>query len=398
MRLFEYQGKKLIQNCGICIPHGSLINRSGGMDDLALTFPLVMKVQTLGPSRAKYGGVRTCHSLQEAQDFLTEHLDKEFCGETVKSILIEEWIPFDSECYFALRINPLLLCIDFIFARNGGSGIESKTRNDPGLLKIFHFDPRKQLFLYETNDIAKEIGFSGDLLVQVSQLIFDMYSGFRKYDAKLIEINPVVITENNRVYALDAIVQLDDDASFRQELEPIIGPSTEDKPRASTEREERALMIDKEDYRGAVHYIDLDENGDIGLLSVGSGFSITVMDILNNYGLQPANFCDCSGNPSKEKVANAARLILGIPNIKAFLFISGMVSQPLDISAEGLVIAVKEMNPSIPIYVRFAGNQEEEAIRILKSAGFINVFSRRDSVEDVILSVKAGLEKEKSIV
>jgi len=391
MRLFEYQGKILFKEMGIKIPEGRLIDSDLLATEKEINFPAIAKVQSLAPGRGLYGGVQRCENRQDLIDFAKKYLNQTFRGEPVKKILVEDLVSINKEFYFALRINSLRLCIDLIYSAGGGNGIEERTKDNPKAIQVIHIDPLKSFFIFDANNLAKELGFDGVLMNEVADLIYKMFTLFNKYDAKLIEINPVVLTADNQIFALDAIIQLDDDANFRQSLDSQIGLITEERPREATPREQQALSIDQEDYRGAVHYIDLDDHGDIGLLSVGSGFSITVMDILRNFGIKPANFCDCSGNPSKEKVYKAAKLIMEIPGIKAFLFISGMVSQPLDVSAEGIVMAFKEVNPSIPVFVRIAGNQEVEAINYLKLNGITETFSRLSSVEDVIGRVKASI-------
>ncbi len=391
MRLFEYQGKILFKEMGIRTPQGCIIDSNLPEVDKRIKFPCIAKVQSLAPGRGLCGGVQRCDNQQDLEEFIRKYLNSSFRGELVKKILVEDLVNIQKEYYFALRINSLSLCIDLIYSEGGGNGIEERTKNNHSAIQVIHIDPFKTFFLFDANNLAKELGFNGALMNEVADLIYKMYTLFNKYDARLIEINPVVLTVNNQIYALDAIIQLDDDANFRQTLDSQIDLITEERPREATPREQQALSIDQEDYRGSVHYIDLDEHGEIGLLSVGSGFSITVVDILRNFGIKPANFCDCSGNPSKEKVYKAAKLIMEIPGIKAFLFISGMVSQPLDVSAEGIVMAFKEVKPDIPIFVRMAGNQEVEAVNYLRQNGITETFSRLSSVEDVIGRVKASI-------
>ena len=399
MHLYEYQGKYLFSKIGIRIPESVLVDKETKLSKVDVgKFPVIAKVQALAPGRGEYGGVKKCNNSQDLAMFINTHLNNTFRGEVINKILVENFIDYSKEYYFGLKINSLSLTLDVIFSEVGGNGIEQKAKSNTDLIKIIRLDPTKPLYDYETNNIAKSFGFSGKAMLEVSNLISKMFALLKKFDAKLVEINPVVISQDNKVYALDAIVQLDDDANFRQSLGDHIGVISEERPRETTPREKAAMQIDLEDYRGAVHYIDLDEHGDIGLMSVGSGFSITVLDILKNFDISPANFCDCSGNPSKEKVAKAAKLIMQIPGIKAFLFISGMVSQPLSTSAEGLVSAFQEINPEIPIFVRMAGNQENEAVEILKKNCINQAYTRKVSVEDVILKVKENLISTQSLL
>ena len=252
MRLFEYQGKILFREMGIRIPESCIIDSDDLAAEKEIRFPAIAKVQSLAPGRGLYGGVQRCENRQELSNFVEKYLNHSFRGELVKKILVEDLAKIQKEYYFALRINSLQLCIDLIFSEGGGNGIEERTKENPDAIKVIHIDPLKPFFLFNANDLAKDLGFDGVLMNEVADLIYKLFTLFKKYDAKLIEINPVVLTTDNQIFALDAIVQLDDDANFRQSLDSQIGLITEERPREATPREQQALLIDQEDYRGEI--------------------------------------------------------------------------------------------------------------------------------------------------
>jgi succinyl-CoA synthetase beta subunit len=391
MRLTEAQGKRILRLAGVPIPQGELARSVAEAEQIALAYAdgVVIKAQVLSPSRGLHGGVRFAKDSTEAAALTRALLNTPIQGETVSSILVEERVAVIAELYLAMRINPSKRCIDIIASQLGGNGIEEKARTSPEHFVVTSHRRNVPFFPYEARSIASRIGLRGKSLLAFADMVVLLYEAFCRFDARLIEVNPVGVLADGRMIALDAVVLLDDDASFRLKHLEEIGLSVgEEKTRPPTERELLAAAIDRDDYRGAVHYVDLDPEGEVGVISIGSGFSIALMDMLDAAGMTQANFCDCSGNPSADKVKRATQLVLSIPSVRGFLFASGVVSQPLDITARGIIAAFEETPPAVPVVIRLAGDRDREGCELLRAAGITHAYSRERDMEDCLIELR----------
>jgi succinyl-CoA synthetase beta subunit len=391
MRLTEAQGKQLLRLAGVPIPHGSLAHSVAEAEQIALdhTGSMVIKAQVLAPSRGLHGGIRFANNLKEVVALTGSLLDMRIQGERVSSILVEERVAVAAELYLAMRINPSKRCIDIIASSLGGNGVEERARTSPEHFVVASHQRNVPFLPYEARSIAVRIGLNGKSLLAFADMIVHLYEAFCRFDARLLEINPVGLLQSGQMIALDAVALLDDDASFRLKQFKEMGLTAgEEKARPSTERELFAATIDRDDYRGAVHYVDLDPQGEVGVISIGSGFSIALMDMLDTAGMTQANFCDCSGNPSADKVKRATQLVLSIPSVRGFLFASGVVSQPLDITARGIIAAFEENPPSVPVVIRLAGDRDREGCELLRAAGISHAYSRERDMEDCLAELR----------
>jgi succinyl-CoA synthetase beta subunit len=387
MRLTEWQGKQLLGMVNIPIPRGTLAKSPAEVEKFAASYPdgVTIKAQVLAPGRGLHGGVRFAESAVGAAEVTSAILGTSIQGEVASSVLVEERLPILAEFYLALRINTSQRRIDIIASQLGGNGIEERARAYPEqFVTVFH-QRNKPFFSFEARSLAARLRLKGQTLLDFASLVVRAYEAFCRFEARLLEINPVALLADGQMVALDAIALLDDDALYRLKFLEEIGISKgEEKLRPPTEREQLAASIDREDYRGAVHYVDLDPNGEVGVISVGSGFSIALMDMLDTFHLTQANFCDCSGNPSAEKVKKATQLVLSIPSVCGFLFASGVVSQPLDVTAAGIIAAFVETPPSVPVVIRLAGDRDREGCKMLHAAGITNAYTRERDMEDCI--------------
>ncbi|MBI4668201.1 MAG: acetate--CoA ligase family protein [Elusimicrobia bacterium] len=440
MRLVEVFGKELFKRAGLKIPRGIRAKTPEEAFRAAESFggPMVVKAQILAPGRAKKGGVLFVNTPREAQDAAGQLIGKKFGHETVTEVLIEEKLKIKQELYAAVTIDPDKQDVLFILSRKGGGNIEEvfKTSQDapsqsshpgglgpneprggegsgttaaasgrnsapealrsgveaPGGRDVvkYNHSPLEPFHAFQGRVLAQRMGLKGQDIVKVSQALTALFKAFKNFQGRLVEINPLVITEGGEVVACDAIFQIDEDAAFRLPvLKELDIPMEEERPRPPTARELAAQEIDKKDYRGVVHYQDLYDDGTVGVVSVGSGFSLTLLDILSAYGLKPVDFCDCSGSPPAPKVYEAVKLVMGIPQIKGFLFLSGVVTQDLTVTAEGIVKAFQELQPKIPFVVRLAGNRDREALKMLKDGGIVESFPRESFVEECVERLKA---------
>ena len=391
MRLTEAQGKWILHSAGVPIPQGELARSVAEAEQIARDYAngVVMKAQVLSPGRGLHNGVRFAKDAAEVATLAQAMLHTSIQGEFVSSILVEERMAVVAELYLAVRINSSRRCIDIITSQLGGNGIEEKARISPERFLVTTHRRNIPFFPYEARSIALRTGLRGKSLLSFADMIVRLYTAFCRFDARLLEINPVGLLPDGRVIALDAIALLDDDASFRlKQLEEIGLSVGEEKTRPPTERELLAAAIDRDDYRGAVHYVDLDPQGEVGVISVGSGFSIALMDMLDTAGMTQANFCDCSGNPSADKVKRATQLVLSIPSVRGFLFASGVVSQPVDITARGIITAFQETPPSVPVVIRLAGDRDREGCEMLRAAGVAHAYSRERDMEDCLAELR----------
>jgi succinyl-CoA synthetase beta subunit len=391
MRLTEAQGKRILRSVGVSIPQGELARSVAEAEHIALAYAngVVMKAQVLSPGRGLHNGVRFAKNAVEAATLANALLTTSIQGETVSSILVEERVAVVAELYLAVRINPSKRCIDIITSQLGGNGIEEKARTSPERFVVTTHRRNDPFLPYEARSIALRTGLRGKSLLTFADMIMRLYTAFCRFDARLLEINPIGLLADSRMTALDAVALLDDDASFRlKQLEEIGLSVGEEKTRPPTERELMAATLDRDDYRGAVHYVDLDPQGEVGVISVGSGFSIALMDMLDTAGMTQANFCDCSGNPSADKVKRATQLVLSIPSVRGFLFASGVVSQPLDITARGIIAAFQETPPSVPVVIRLAGDRDREGCELLRAAGITHAYSRERDMEDCLVELR----------
>ena len=298
---------------------------------------------------------------------------------------MERRLDIAQELYLSCLVDASKRQLQLILTRHGGGDVEEvfATREEDVVLQPVA--PFETFRPFQGRALAKRMGLEGKAIVLVGDAITKLVAFCRRNDCRLAEINPLVVTTEGKVLAADAVCNVDEDAHFRLAWMREFGLGMEEeRPRQPTPRELKAAEIDKVDYRGSVHYQDLDEFGDVGTVTVGSGFSITMLDVLGNYGLKPADFCDCSGSPPADKVYKSCEVVLSNPNIKAFLFISGVMTQDLTVTAEGIIRAWRELKPRIPFLVKLAGNRDREAYQMMVDAGLPHVYPREAHVEDIV--------------
>ena len=387
MKLVEHLGKRLFSRCGIAVPRGETAAKVEDARRIAeeLGGPVVVKAQILAPGRGKRGGILLAENPDEAAEAASKLLGRTFGHEFCKDVLVEERLDIENELYASLMVDAPSRSLRLILTRHGGGDVEEVFRDHPEEVVLAPVDPFEQFLPFKGRELALKMGVTGKAVVKVGDVITKLVTCSRANDCRLAEINPLVITKDGAVIAADAVMNVDEDAHFRLKwMKEFDLSMEEERPRQPTSRELEAAEIDRVDYRGSVHYQDLDENGDVGTVTVGSGFSITMLDVLGNFGLKPANFCDCSGSPPADKVYKSCKLVLGIPGIKAFLFVSGVMTQDLTVTAEGIIEAWRELKPEIPFLVKLAGNRDHEAHKMMVDAGLPNVYPRETAVETIV--------------
>jgi succinyl-CoA synthetase beta subunit len=301
----------------------------------------------------------------------------------VKRLLVEESVEIEKEFYLGMTIDRDSRRVALMASSEGGMDIEDVAARTPEKIRKLFIDPATGVKAAEADGIARDIGFSGKSLLQVRTLVQNLYQAFDACDASLAEINPLALTRDGRVMALDAKFNFDPNALFRQPEIAAMRDLDEEDP-----AEVEASKFD-------LSYIPLD--GDIGCLVNGAGLAMATMDAIKLYGGSPANFLDVGGGASAEKVTEAFKLMLRNPNLRAILVnIFGGIMK-CDVIARGIVAAAREVQLSVPLVVRMKGTNEDLGKKILRDSGLpiISADNMADAAKKVVAAVKKAKAKSK---
>jgi len=386
MKIHEYQGKEILRQFGVPTPRGmacfsvdeavSAAQQLGGA-------VWVVKAQIHAGGRGKGGGVKVAHSLDEVrsatQQILGMHLITHQTGaegQVVRRLLIEEGAQIAKEFYLGMVIDRSTQRVALLASSEGGMEIEQVATHSPEKIHTVRIDPVAGLVAAEAAQVARNIGVSDAAIEGAVVVLQGLYRAFIEKDAMLAEINPLVLTADGRVLALDAKFNFDSNALYRHPEIVVLRDLDEEDP-----AEIEASKFD-------LSYISLD--GDIGCLVNGAGLAMATMDIIKLYGGNPANFLDVGGGASKEKVTEAFKLMLHNPNLKAILVnIFGGIMK-CDVIAEGVVAAAREVHLSVPLVVRLEGTNVELGKKILAESGLpiISGNDMADAAQKVVAAVK----------
>jgi succinyl-CoA synthetase beta subunit len=374
-RIFEYQGKDLLSACKINVPEGSAARTPQQAVEAfeKLRKPVVIKAQTWTTGRAATGGIKFAESAEEVREAASLILGSSIKGFAVSEVRVEEKLAIEKEFYAGIVIDdnrkqPLLL-----FSSVGGTGIEEIAALHPDKVVKYPIDIVEGLEEFRARDLVRGTGISGKLQMDLASLLVRLYKLCRSYEMRSMEINPLVLTSEGKIYAADCHMAIDDYAVFRH---PELGIEiARDLSNPPSELDIIAFNVEKGDYRGTFYFIQLerdfsiDENY-VGFHGAGGGGSMMSMDAILSKGFKIANFCDTSGNPPASKVYRAARIILSQRNIIGYFGSgSGVASQEQFHSARGLIKAFLEENIQVPAVIRLGGNQEEKAMEIFSRFG-----------------------------
>lgn len=385
MKLHEYQSKFLFRDYGIPIPEGKVASTVDEAYEIAKEVDgvVVVKAQVHVGGRGKAGGVKVAKSADEAKAYAADILGMDIKGLTVEKVLIDPGADIKQEIYLAITNDrsvgkPLIMT-----SMEGGMDIEELNRESPEAIIREHIDPILGLQGYQMTYIASAMGMPRDLWRQFGKILSGLYQCYIKSDAELAEINPLVITGDGNLLAVDGKVIIDDNALYRQ-------PSLSEKRDTSEEPES-----EKQAREAGITYIKLD--GQIGCMVNGAGLAMTTMDMTKLYGeadgIGPANFLDIGGGASAEQVAAAMRIILSDENVKCVLFnIFGGITR-CDEVAEGILTAYNEVNPDVPMVVRLQGTNATEGNKIINEANISNIISAETLTEAAQKAVAAVKEQ-----
>ena len=388
MNIHEYQGKELLREHGVPTPRGvacfSVDEAVSAAQELGGDV-WVVKAQIHAGGRGKGGGVKVAKSPEELKALAEEILGMTLIthqtgpeGKEVKRLLIEEGAAIKDELYIGLVIDRAKQRVVMMASSEGGMDIEEVAENTPEKIHKVVIDPTVGLSLDEAKTLAHNIGIPDNAVDQGAELLVNLYTVFWEKDASLAEINPLIVTEDDKVVALDAKFNFDSNALFRHPDIMEYRDLDEEDP-AEIEASKFGLS-----------YISLD--GTIGCLVNGAGLAMATMDIIKLYGGEPANFLDVGGGATEEQVTAAFKIMLQNPNISAILVnIFGGIMR-CDVIAEGLVTAAREINLSVPLIVRLEGTNVDKGKKILADSGLeiIAASTMAEAAEEVVNASKGG--------
>lgn len=380
MKLQEYQSKQIFSNYGIPIPAGRVAATAADAKQIAeeLGGQVVIKSQVLVGGRGKAGGVRLAKSPQQAEDLATQILGMEIKGLPVRKILVDEAASIETEIYLGVTNDRTKRKPVMMASSEGGVEIEQVAVEMPEKIMKVYIDPLLGLRDYQARDLAAGIDLPREHWRMFGLVGRGLWQAYKRSDATLAEINPLVITSNNQLLAVDGKMVLDDNALFRHpDLAEMRDVDLE--PKAETEARKYSLS-----------FIKLD--GYIGCMVNGAGLAMATMDIIKLNGGKPANFLDIGGGASSEKVAAALRIILSDENVRAVLFnIFGGITRGDEV-ARGILAALREIKPNVPMVTRLVGTNAEEGLQILSEANMITAKTLVEAAKKAIHAAKEGLQ------
>jgi succinyl-CoA synthetase beta subunit len=379
MKLQEYQSKILFTMYNIPVPNGRIAETISEVKQISeeLGGRVVIKAQILSGGRGKAGGVRIAKTIEEAEEFASQILGKEINGLLVRKVLVDEMVSIDKEIYLSIANDrnsqkPVLMASSF-----GGMDIEEVSRNNPDKIVKRVIDPLLGLRDYQLRDVAINIDLEREYWQDFSLIINQLWKVYVDCDATLVEINPLVITSEKHLSALDAKIVLDDNALFRH---PNLSDFRDKDAEPPAEAQGRKI---------GVAFIKMD--GNIGCLVNGAGLAMATMDIINQLGGKAANFLDIGGGANAKKVEDSLRLILSDEKVKAILInVFGGITR-CDEVARGVLSAFKEIKTSIPIVVRLVGTNEEEGLRLLQGTLLIPAISLSEAASIAVQKAGEGI-------
>ena len=376
MNLHEYQAKRLFAEQGVPIPTGEVASSPADVRDIAreLGGKVVVKAQVLTGGRGKAGGIKLANSPDEAQEFAGQILGMDIKGFRVRRVLIDQQAPgIKEEIYLAVLIDRARRLPMIMASAAGGMDIEEVAEKTPEKIVTTHIDPTVGVRSYQSTYIASQIDLPRELWREFHKIVTGLYNCFQINDASLCEINPLVITGEGKLMAVDGKMSIDDNALPRQARLAEMRDVAEE---PASEKEARLAGI---------NFIQLD--GNIGCMVNGAGLAMTTMDIIKLFGGDPANFLDIGGGAKAEQVATAIRLILSDPKVEAILInIFGGITRGDEV-AKGIIQALEEVQTDIPMVVRLAGTNAEEGMAILADAKMETAVTLSDAARKAVAAV-----------
>ena len=364
MKVHEYQAKSILARYGVAVPRGEVADSPEGAREIAkrLGGSAVVKAQIHAGGRGKGGGIRVARDPEQAFEHARAILGMTLvtpqtgpAGRVVRKVLVEEALDLDRELYLGVTLDRSRALPVVIASRSGGMEIEEVAAKDPSAVLREPADPFLGLFPFQARHLAFALGLAGDPFREGISLMQSLFRAYVDTDSTLAEVNPLLVTREGRVLALDAKMTFDDNALFRHPDIREMRDLAEEDP------------LEVEASKFGLNYIKLD--GSVGCMVNGAGLAMATLDLVKLAGGEPANFLDVGGGANEEQVKNAFRIILSDSNVRAILInIFGGIMR-CDVIAKGVVAAVREMGLALPVVVRLEGTNVDEGKRILRESG-----------------------------
>lgn len=386
MNIHEYQAKTILSKYGVPVPRGGVAYMPAEAEDIAKKLGgslWVVKAQIHAGGRGKGGGVKLAKTPEEVRELALKMLGMTLIthqtgpeGKEVKRVYIEEGSDIAKELYLSMVIDRDTSRITFMGSSEGGVEIEEVAEKHPEKIIQVTVDPAAGIQQFHARKLAFGLGIPTEIMGKFVEFIFALYKAFTSTDASQLEINPLVITKQNKLLALDCKFNFDDNALFRQPEVAELRDEDEENP-----LERKAARFD-------LSYVKMD--GNIGCMVNGAGLAMATMDIIKLYGGEPANFLDVGGGANKEKVAEAFKIILSDPNVEGILVnIFGGIMR-CDVIAEGIINAAREVSLDVPLVVRLEGTNVELGKKMMASSGLaiMPADNLADAAEKIVRAVK----------
>ena len=378
MKLHEYQSKQIFAKYGVPIPKGRVAATASEARQIAeeLGGRVVVKSQVLVGGRGKAGGIKVANDPAEAEKFATQILAMEIKGLPVRKVLIDEASAIEQEIYLGITNDRAAKKPVMMASAAGGVDIEEVAATTPEKIIKVHIDPLLGLREHQSRDIAVSIDLPRENWREFGAIAKGLWEAYKATDATLAEINPLVIDKSKKLVALDGKMLIDDNALFRHH---DLGEMRDTDEEAPSETDARKYGLS---------FIKLD--GNIGCMVNGAGLAMTSMDVIKLFGGEPANFLDIGGGAGADKVAAAMRIILSDPNVKAVLYnIFGGITR-CDEVAKGILAAMEEVKPEVPMVVRLVGTNAEEGRALLADANMITADTLADAAQKAVAAAKGA--------
>ncbi len=378
MNIHEYQAKDILRKLGVPIPAGEVTATADGAEEIARRIgrPVVVKAQVHAGGRGKAGGVKLAQTPDEARERASKILGMQIKGLTVEKVLVTDAADIASEAYVGVILDRATKKPVFMVSPAGGIDIEEVAATTPEKILKLPIDTRYGLMTFQAMRLGFFLYSDLEKARAAAKIMQQLYTAFIQNGCSLAEINPLVVTPQGAVVALDAKMSIDDNELERH-------------PELSALRDESAEAPSEVEARNAnLTFIKLD--GNVGCCVNGAGLAMATMDLVKYYGGEPANFLDIGGSSNPEKVVAALRIITSDPNVKAILFnIFGGITRTDDV-ANGIVTATKQNPLKVPIVIRLTGTNEEIAVKILKENGFSASSDMDEAVKQAVALATGG--------
>jgi succinyl-CoA synthetase beta subunit len=395
MKIHEYQAKAIFRRFGVTVPEGRMASTPEEAQAIATELgghpgpqpfdPIVVKAQIHAGGRGKAGGVKLVQSAEAARDVAASLIGRTLVthqtgpqGKEVLKVLVEKASRIRKEFYLSLVTDRAAEDVAIIASAEGGMEIEEVARTRPEAILTEHVCPLGGYSPHIGRTLGRRLGLSSDLLAPFAKLLGGLYRVFTECDASMVEVNPLILTEEGALVALDGKITFDDNSLYRHPDLAELRDLTEEDP-----REVEASQHD-------LNYIKLE--GQVGCMVNGAGLAMATMDIIQHHGSSPANFLDVGGTATAERVEAAFRLLLGDPNVKAVLvnIFGGIVR--CDVVAKGIVEAARKVDLTVPLVVRLQGTNADEGRQILKDSGLplTPAVTLDDAARAVVAAVKGA--------